>query len=213
MQKIQAIKMIVGIFICSVRHCLKSYMKKSEFEAHIYESHYHILYPNAEEGIESEEQSQKGHSATDSTAGAPPRQIPCRICQHHLVFPLTNLREELRSSQVVCTMWLDKFQSLGPEAVAELGPSFGFPPSGMNLARGYPTPWNAKKKKGGLHFKILGSAQGLGDSYQSQEISHETILGISLKSFHVGGTRQNIPVHMFFIPFLQCWYSEDKKES
>ncbi|KAK4745944.1 hypothetical protein SAY87_012256 [Trapa incisa] len=75
MQKIQAIKMIVGIFICSVRHCLKSYMKKSEFEAHIYESHYHILYPNAEEGIESEEQSQKGHSATDSTAGAPPRQV------------------------------------------------------------------------------------------------------------------------------------------
>ncbi|KAJ4962012.1 hypothetical protein NE237_021922 [Protea cynaroides] len=38
-QKIQTIKMMEGIFICAAPHCLKSFLKRSEFESHIHESH------------------------------------------------------------------------------------------------------------------------------------------------------------------------------
>ncbi|KAF5194745.1 E3 ubiquitin-protein ligase hakai-like protein [Thalictrum thalictroides] len=45
-QKIQTIKMMEGIFICAAPHCLKSFLKKSEFETHIHESHADLLHPN-----------------------------------------------------------------------------------------------------------------------------------------------------------------------
>ncbi|KAL0375295.1 UNVERIFIED_CONTAM: E3 ubiquitin-protein ligase HAKAI [Sesamum radiatum] len=75
-QKIQTIKMMEGIFICAAPHCLKSFLKKSEFELHINETHADLLYPNKEkEGNESEAISARKPSASDSTVQAPPRTV------------------------------------------------------------------------------------------------------------------------------------------
>lgn len=76
-QKIQTIKMMEGIFICAAPHCLKSFLKRSDFESHIHESHANLLQPNAEkeDGNESESQSAKQSTASDSTARGPPRPV------------------------------------------------------------------------------------------------------------------------------------------
>ncbi|KAF3781474.1 hypothetical protein EJ110_NYTH36917, partial [Nymphaea thermarum] len=45
-QKIQTIKLLEGIFICAAPHCLKSFLKRSLFEAHINETHADLLQLN-----------------------------------------------------------------------------------------------------------------------------------------------------------------------
>ncbi|XP_044474331.1 E3 ubiquitin-protein ligase HAKAI homolog [Mangifera indica] len=76
-QKIQTIKMMESIFICAAPHCLKSFLKKTEFESHIHNSHGDLLQPNAEkeEGNESESLSAKQPTVSDSSVRAPPRQV------------------------------------------------------------------------------------------------------------------------------------------
>ncbi|KAG8376987.1 hypothetical protein BUALT_Bualt09G0121400 [Buddleja alternifolia] len=75
-QKIQTIKMMEGIFICAAPHCLKSFLKKTEFESHINETHADLLHPSKEkEGNESEAMSARKPSASDSTVQAPPRPL------------------------------------------------------------------------------------------------------------------------------------------
>ncbi|KAK4801202.1 hypothetical protein SAY86_021689 [Trapa natans] len=75
-QKIQTIKLMEGLFICAAPHCLKSFIKKSEFEAHIHDCHSDLLNLNAEkeEGNESETRSLKQSTISESTARAPVRQ-------------------------------------------------------------------------------------------------------------------------------------------
>ncbi|EPS65609.1 hypothetical protein M569_09168 [Genlisea aurea] len=70
-QKIQTIKMMEGIFICAAPHCLKSFLKKSEFEFHINERHSDLLHPG--NGTESEVTSGRRPSASDSTVQTPSR--------------------------------------------------------------------------------------------------------------------------------------------
>ncbi|KAI3474708.1 hypothetical protein Pfo_029893 [Paulownia fortunei] len=85
-QKIQTIKMMEGIFICAAPHCLKSFLKKSEFELHINEIHADLLHPSKEkEGNESEAISARKSSASDTTVQAPPRPVfsPCSNTQVH----------------------------------------------------------------------------------------------------------------------------------
>ncbi|WCJ28410.1 hypothetical protein M5689_010109 [Euphorbia peplus] len=67
-QKIQTIKIMEGIFICAAPHCLKSFLKRTEFESHIQENHADLLHPNAEKhnGDDSEVQSAKQFSVSDS---------------------------------------------------------------------------------------------------------------------------------------------------
>ncbi|XP_038692508.1 E3 ubiquitin-protein ligase HAKAI homolog isoform X2 [Tripterygium wilfordii] len=76
-QKIQTIKMMEGIFICAAPHCLKSFLKRTEFESHIQESHADLLQPNAdkEDGNESEAQSAKQQTPSESTARGPARSV------------------------------------------------------------------------------------------------------------------------------------------
>ncbi|KAK6943064.1 hypothetical protein RJ641_028441 [Dillenia turbinata] len=76
-QKIQTIKMMEGIFICAAPHCLKSFLKRMEFESHIHSTHADLLPPNAEkeDRDESEAFSTKQSTASDSTIRAPPRPI------------------------------------------------------------------------------------------------------------------------------------------
>ncbi|XP_057983576.1 E3 ubiquitin-protein ligase HAKAI homolog isoform X2 [Malania oleifera] len=76
-QKIQTIKMMEGIFICAAPHCLKSFLKRIEFESHIHESHADLLHPNVEkeDGNESEAHSAKQSTASDSTVKVPPRPV------------------------------------------------------------------------------------------------------------------------------------------
>ncbi|RDX90109.1 E3 ubiquitin-protein ligase Hakai, partial [Mucuna pruriens] len=76
-QKIQTIKMMEGILICAAPHCLKSFLKQAEFESHIQDSHANLLRPNTdkEDGNESEAQSVRQSTASDSTARGPQRPV------------------------------------------------------------------------------------------------------------------------------------------
>ncbi|GLJ17876.1 hypothetical protein SUGI_0312700 [Cryptomeria japonica] len=47
-QKIQSIKMLEGIFICAAPHCLKSFLKRMDFELHLIEIHSDLLQCIAE---------------------------------------------------------------------------------------------------------------------------------------------------------------------
>ncbi|KAL5224526.1 hypothetical protein ABZP36_011165 [Zizania latifolia] len=83
-QKIQTVKMMEGIFICAAPMCLKSFLKKAEFESHVPEFHANLLQnPDKEEhneldalyisrasGGDTQRQSQMPEM---STARAPPR--------------------------------------------------------------------------------------------------------------------------------------------
>ncbi|CAL0328262.1 unnamed protein product [Lupinus luteus] len=76
-QKIQTIKMMEGILICAAPHCLKSFLKKADFESHVQDSHANLLRSNAdkEDGNESEVQSVRQFTASDSTARGPQRPV------------------------------------------------------------------------------------------------------------------------------------------
>ncbi|XP_022935351.1 E3 ubiquitin-protein ligase Hakai-like [Cucurbita moschata] len=76
-QKIQTIKLMEGIFICAAPHCLKSFLKRTEFESHIQESHADLLKPNAEkeDGNEIEALSAKQSTASESTVRGLSRPI------------------------------------------------------------------------------------------------------------------------------------------
>ncbi|CAN1134998.1 E3 ubiquitin-protein ligase HAKAI homolog [Linum perenne] len=69
-QKIQTIKIMEGLFICAAPHCLKSFLKRSDFESHIHQNHTDLLQPNAEKDNdnESEVQSVKQPAPSESTA-------------------------------------------------------------------------------------------------------------------------------------------------
>lgn len=75
-QKIQTIKPSEGILICAAPHCLKSFLKKSEFESHIRRAHADLLHPNAEkDGNDSEAANARKPTTSDSTVQAPPRPL------------------------------------------------------------------------------------------------------------------------------------------
>lgn len=69
--------MMEGIYICAAPHCLKSFLKKVEFESHIQDKHADLLRPNAdrEDGNESEAQSVRQPTASDSSARGPQRPV------------------------------------------------------------------------------------------------------------------------------------------
>ncbi|KAI7735242.1 hypothetical protein M8C21_028373 [Ambrosia artemisiifolia] len=69
-QKIQTIKMMEGIFVCAAPHCLKSFLKKTDFEAHVHTVHADLVNSNPQkDGNESE--SVKKPTTSDSTVQAP----------------------------------------------------------------------------------------------------------------------------------------------
>ncbi|MBA0750804.1 hypothetical protein Gogos_002189 [Gossypium gossypioides] len=76
-QKIQTIKIMEGIFICAAPHCLKSFLKKTEFESHIHENHAALIQPNAEkeDGKDSEVQSAKQPTGSDAAVRGLPRSV------------------------------------------------------------------------------------------------------------------------------------------
>lgn len=69
--------MMEGILICAAPHCLKTFLKKADFESHIQDSHANLVRTNAdkEDGNESEAQSVRQPTASDSTARGPQRQV------------------------------------------------------------------------------------------------------------------------------------------
>ncbi|KAL3327311.1 hypothetical protein AABB24_035136 [Solanum stoloniferum] len=73
-QKIQTIKMLEGVYICAAPHCLKSFLKKTEFESHIHETHSDLLRAEKDGNI-SESASARKPTASESTVQAPPRPI------------------------------------------------------------------------------------------------------------------------------------------
>ncbi|KAJ6839401.1 putative E3 ubiquitin-protein ligase Hakai [Iris pallida] len=95
-QKIQTIKLMEGIFICAAPHCLKSFLKRTEFDAHIHEIHADLLHPNLDKEAANDTNAFNNTrpSSTDaqkqsvlpeiSTARAPPRPgiSPTSSSQH-----------------------------------------------------------------------------------------------------------------------------------
>ncbi|KAJ9565415.1 hypothetical protein OSB04_001381 [Centaurea solstitialis] len=76
-QKIQTIKMMEGIFVCAAPHCLKSFLKKTDFESHVHAVHSDLVNSNTQkDGNESEAASAKKPTTSDSTVQAPtPRPL------------------------------------------------------------------------------------------------------------------------------------------
>ncbi|XP_076938480.1 E3 ubiquitin-protein ligase HAKAI homolog [Bidens hawaiensis] len=71
-QKIQTIKMMEGIFICAAPHCLKSFVKKTNFEAHVHTVHADLVTSNPQKDAnESEVASTKKPTTSESTVQAP----------------------------------------------------------------------------------------------------------------------------------------------
>ncbi|XP_049387845.1 E3 ubiquitin-protein ligase HAKAI homolog [Solanum stenotomum] len=73
-QKIQTIKMLEGVYVCAAPHCLKSFLKKTEFESHIHENHSDLLSAEKDENI-SESASARKSAASESTVQAPSRPM------------------------------------------------------------------------------------------------------------------------------------------
>ncbi|KAL8154457.1 hypothetical protein V2J09_012217 [Rumex salicifolius] len=75
-QKIQTIKLMEGIFICAAPHCLKSFLKKTEFESHIHGSHGDLLQPNLkkEEVNEFDAFCVKPSAASDTSSVRAPQK-------------------------------------------------------------------------------------------------------------------------------------------
>ncbi|KAF3535208.1 hypothetical protein F2Q69_00018252 [Brassica cretica] len=65
--------MMEGIFICAAPHCLRSFLKKPDFESHVHDLHGALLQPDAEkeEGNESEVQSTKQQSSASRSQQQP----------------------------------------------------------------------------------------------------------------------------------------------
>lgn len=71
-QKIQTIKMMEGIFICGAPHCLKSFLKKTDFEAHVHTVHAELVTSILQKDAnESEVASTKKPTTSESTVQAP----------------------------------------------------------------------------------------------------------------------------------------------
>ncbi|KAK9069322.1 hypothetical protein SSX86_013438 [Deinandra increscens subsp. villosa] len=71
-QRIQTIKMMEGIFVCAAPHCLKSFLKKTEFEAHVHTVHADLVNSNSQkDGNESEAASTKKPTTSELTVQAP----------------------------------------------------------------------------------------------------------------------------------------------
>ena len=66
--------MMEGIFVCAAPHCLKSFLKKTDFESHVHALHSDLV--NQKDGNESEAASAKKPTTSDSTVQAPtPRSL------------------------------------------------------------------------------------------------------------------------------------------
>ncbi|CAA0830550.1 RING/U-box superfamily protein [Striga hermonthica] len=76
-QKIQTIKMMEGLFICAAPHCLKSFLKRTEFESHIRGAHADLINPNWEKEVNesSEAISSRKASASETTVQAPLKPV------------------------------------------------------------------------------------------------------------------------------------------
>ncbi|RWR90360.1 E3 ubiquitin-protein ligase Hakai [Cinnamomum micranthum f. kanehirae] len=72
-QRIQTIKMLEEIYICAAPHCFKSFLKRTEFMAHIHDNHADLLQPNAEkeEGNETDGFNITRPSSADPNAKQP----------------------------------------------------------------------------------------------------------------------------------------------
>ncbi|CAH1418615.1 unnamed protein product [Lactuca virosa] len=75
-QKIQTIKMMEGILICAAPHCLKSFLKKTDFEAHVYAIHSDLINSNTQKEVNNESEPLRKPTTSDSTVQAPtPRLV------------------------------------------------------------------------------------------------------------------------------------------
>lgn len=73
-QKIQTIKLMEGIFICAAPHCIKSFLKKNEFEAHIHANHADLLHLGAAKNLNVlDAANTRKTAASESTVQAPLR--------------------------------------------------------------------------------------------------------------------------------------------
>ncbi|GER55832.1 RING/U-box superfamily protein [Striga asiatica] len=96
-QKIQTIKMMERIFICAAPHCLKSFLKKSEFESHIRGAHADLLNPNMQKDVNESE----GLSARKPLASETTVQAPAKLASSPRSNPQVNDREDKNQRPVM----------------------------------------------------------------------------------------------------------------
>ncbi|KAI7739290.1 hypothetical protein M8C21_026625 [Ambrosia artemisiifolia] len=71
-QKIQTVKMMEGMFLCAAPHCLKSFLNKADFKAHVRSVHPDLVNSNLQkDGNETEASKNKKPTTSDSTVQAP----------------------------------------------------------------------------------------------------------------------------------------------
>ncbi|CAH2074555.1 unnamed protein product, partial [Thlaspi arvense] len=153
-QKIQTIKMMEGIFICAAPHCLRSFLKKPDFEAHVHELHGSLLQADAEkdDGNESDVQSTKQQSsASESTLRGPLRsQQPLLHRSASLSKPQPGFGQVQNYPAEGDNSRPPGFETASPKPGirgTEQGSLLGYPPApmmNMNFQGSYPpqSPWN-----------------------------------------------------------------------
>ncbi|KAF8105116.1 hypothetical protein N665_0163s0086 [Sinapis alba] len=145
-QKIQTIKMMEGIFICAAPHCLRSFLKKPDFEAHVHDLHATLLLTDAadkEDANESDVQSTKQHSsASDSTL-----RVPLRSQQPSLLQRSPSLSKPQSGSGQLQSYPAEHLDNSRPPGFETASPKPGirfpdYPPPPMNMMQP-PIPMNA----------------------------------------------------------------------
>ncbi|MCL7038948.1 hypothetical protein MKW94_023800 [Papaver nudicaule] len=144
-QKIQTIKMMEGIFICAAPHCLKSFLKRSEFEAHIHETHADLLQPNAEkeDGSESDAFAAIRSSSADPLSklqSAPADSLTSRAPSRSGFSPSPNSQPQLPRDQQLPKPTIQSkpppHYNNPPQGFDRPGPFNRFPQQGMDMQGG-----------------------------------------------------------------------------
>ncbi|CAN8237559.1 unnamed protein product [Cochlearia groenlandica] len=179
-QKIQTIKMMEGIFICAAPHCLRSFLKKLDFEDHVHELHGSLLQADAdkEEVNHSEVQSTKQlqSSASESTLRG-----PLRSQQHQ---PLLNRSSSLTTSQ----SGFGQTQNYTADNDNSRPPGFetASPKPGIRFPD-YPPPMNNLMQPPSLPVP-MNQNQGLQQQQQFGFPSYPTTDGSSQQFYSSGGS-------------------------
>ncbi|CAI9098381.1 OLC1v1035014C1 [Oldenlandia corymbosa var. corymbosa] len=139
--------MMEGMIICAAPHCLKSFLKKSDFETHIQETHGDLLRSGAgKEGNDSEVASTRKPAGSDSTVQAPPRPpFPSHPSSQSLDAHRPPFRDQLAPRPVMPPKGMPPFpgplhnhsseqfiDNNAPPGFDRLGPQNRFAPQGID---------------------------------------------------------------------------------
>ncbi|CAL9229135.1 unnamed protein product [Arabidopsis halleri] len=140
--------MMEGIFICAAPHCLRSFLKKLDFEAHVHELHGSLLQADAEkeDGNQSDvDSTMQQSSASESTLRGPLRSQQLQSRHSSLVFLRVQQHMVEKSQQFFngAQYEMTRTESGGSQQGSLLGYPPPSPMMNLNFQGSYPPPsWN-----------------------------------------------------------------------